>query len=384
MSDFPTCADELTLSWLQNQLSQTFPNSMLEGFSLETIGVGQGFMGQLVRIQLEFQEHRPGLPDTIIAKFASAKIETRELAAKMNYYGREIGFYQDFHSQAGIPIPKSFAINYDAANSHFVLLLEDLAPATITDQVEGNSEAESEQVIIAFARFHSHWWNNPALLKTSWAESITNARPISDTLELFMDSMRQAEQTQRFAAYPEMQRLIPLLIPLFRMEPPQPFPFTLVHGDLRSDNIFFPRNSRGHFKVIDWQTTGIGQPMTDIARWLTQSISIEQRRKTEHTLLQLYHRQLVANGINNYSYKSMLNEYKLNLVVTLLMFSMSMDDIDQSSDRAAPLFHVMYSRLDAALVDWEVEKILKILPYLLPFMKLSTWIKTKLARSQTP
>jgi len=66
------------------------------------------------------------------------------------------------------------------------------------------------------------------------------------------------------------------------------------------------------------------------------------------------------------------------------MFSMSMDDIDQSSDRAAPLFHVMYSRLDAALVDWEVEKILKILPYLLPFMKLSTWIKAKLARSQTP
>ena len=88
MSDFPTCADELTLSWLQNQLSQTFPNSMLEGFSLETIGVGQGFMGQLVRIQLEFQERRSGLPDTIIAKFASAKIETRELAAKMNYYGR--------------------------------------------------------------------------------------------------------------------------------------------------------------------------------------------------------------------------------------------------------------------------------------------------------
>ena len=384
MTDFPTCADELTLSWLQNQLSQAFPNSTLQGFFLETIGVGQGFMGQLVRIQLAFEEHRPDLPDTIIAKFASPKPETRDLAAKMNYYGREIGFYQDFHSRAGIPIPRSFAIQYDAASNHFVLLLEDLAPAAPTDQVEGNSEAESEQVIIAFARFHSHWWNNQSLLKTSWAEPITNARPISDTLALFMDSMRQAEQTQRFAAYPEMQRLIPMLVPLFRTEPPQPFPFTLVHGDLRSDNIFFPRNSKGHFKVIDWQTTGLGQPMTDIARWLTQSISIEQRRKTEHTLLQLYHRQLVASGVNNYSYKSMLNEYKLNLVVTLLMFSMSMDDIDQSSDRAAPLFHVMYSRLDAALVDWEVEKILKVLPYLIPFMKFSTWIKTKLARSQTP
>ncbi len=380
MPDFPTCTDELSLDWLQGQLSQTYPETILDGYTLETIGIGQGFMGQLVRIQLSYQTLQADLPESIIAKFASPKPETRDLAAKMNYYGREIGFYRDFQSAPGIDIPACFTNEYDPVSNHFVLLLEDLAPATPTDQVEGNSESESERVIIEFAGLHSYWWNSESLLEASWTQSLVGAQPISETLDLFLNSVHQAEETQRFAAYPEMQRLIPMLRPLFRMEPPPPFPFTLVHGDLRSDNIFFPRNNKGEFKVIDWQCAGIGQPMTDIARWMTQSISIEQRRNTEHHLLQLYHQQLVKNGITNYSYKSMLNEYKLNLVVTLLMFSMSMDDIDQSSERAAPLFHAMYSRLDAALADWEVEKTLKILPYLIPFMKFSTWIKTKLAR----
>jgi hypothetical protein len=36
----------------------------------------------------------------------------------------------------------------------------------------------------------------------------------------------------------------------------------------------------------------------------------------------------------------------------------------------------MYSRLDAALADWPVEKTLKILPMLIPFMKIGVWFKT--------
>ena len=55
-----------------------------------------------------------------------------------------------------------------------------------------------------------------------------------------------------------------------------------------------------------------------------------------------------------------------------------MDSVDQSSERAKALFHQFYSRLDAALADWEIEKTLKILPLLVPFLKLSTWLKTVL------
>jgi hypothetical protein len=64
----------------------------------------------------------------------------------------------------------------------------------------------------------------------------------------------------------------------------------------------------------------------------------------------------------------------------LLMFSMSMDAIDQSSDRAKALFHRFYSRLDAALVDWEIEKPLRALPYIYPFIKLTLLLKKAFRR----
>ena len=67
--------------------------------------------------------------------------------------------------------------------------------------------------------------------------------------------------------------------------------------------------------IIDWQTAGIGSPMTDIARWLTQSISIEQRRDHELDLLKRYHDRLLEKGVTGYSYKKMLQEYEVNLVV---------------------------------------------------------------------
>jgi thiamine kinase-like enzyme len=254
-----------------------------------------------------------------------------------------------------------------------------LAPAVPTDQVVGNTLAESEQVMLAFADLHAQWWNNPILEQLTWTAPLTHVQPIEESLRLLNESIASAAKTGRFDAYPNLKKLQPLLPPLFKMTPPPPEPFTLVHGDLRSDNIFFMPDSNIDCSkpiIIDWQTAGTGQPMTDIARWLTQSISIEQRQNHEHDLLKRYHDRLVANGVKDYSYKKMLQEYEINLVITLLMFSMSMDEIDQSSERAAKLFHAMYSRLDAALADWPVEKTLKILPMLIPFMKIGVWFKT--------
>ena len=68
--------------------------------------------------------------------------------------------------------------------------------------------------------------------------------------------------------------------------------------------------------------------------------------------------------------KKFVNAYRTNIAVIQLMFSMPIDQIDDSSDRAKELFHQFYSRIDAALVDWEMEKLLRSLPYIYPFIKL--------------
>ena len=374
--NFPLELDDVSAHWLSSQLARDFEGAKVNNFSVTQIGQGEGFMATLGRVDLEGQSVSGPLPESVIVKLSSPMQATRDLATRMNYYGREIGFYQDCASDCGVRVPRCYSWQAETLDNRFSMLLEDLAPAVPVDQVQGCSFDESAKVMRAFADLHAHWWNSPKLKSLSWPSPITHVQPVSESLALLEASILDAEVTGRFDAYPNMKRLLPRLPNLCKIEPPPPFPYTLVHGDLRSDNIFFPEGEPEPI-IIDWQTCGMGQPMTDIARWLTQSIDIETRRGGEEALLSIYHERLLERGVKGYTHKAMMSEYQLNLVVTLLMFSMSMDEIDQSSERAAPLFHAMYSRLEAALEDWDVEKILKILPLLIPIFKITTWFKLK-------
>ncbi len=381
----PRTADDLTIHWLREIMARYVDGATITGFVPQIIGVGEGFMGQLARVSITYAEDNIAAPRSLIAKFAATRSDTREMAREQNLYRREIAFYRDIGQSAGIRVPVCYYSDFDEETQHFVMLLEDMAPGEPSDQVVGTSKETSRQVIENFARLHAKWWNSDKLDGYDWARWIINEMPMSEGLARLKESIRQVEETGKFDAYPEMKRLMYLLPPLFRMQPAPPYPFSLTHGDLRSDNIIQPSAKGGEFCVLDWQLAGKGDPVNDIARWLTQSITIEDRRETEQQLLKLYHDKLVEHGVTGYSYKAFINSYKMNLVVILVMFSMTIDSVDRSSDRANALFHQFYSRLDAALVDWEVEKLLKVLPYLAPFIKLSTLLKTLFKpRSNSP
>jgi len=372
--------DDLTTDWLQLAMAGALRGETIVGFSSEVIGVGAGFMSQLARVHLRYANHANDAPRSVIAKFSSTAPETREMASDQDLYQREIGFYRDIGHGAGIPVPTCYFSALLEDSNRFVLLLEDLLPGIASDQVKGTSRETSREVIEQFAKLHARWWNSDELENYDWARWVVGEVPMEQGLALFRESMKQAEVTGKFDAYPEMKRLLPLLPPLFKLDPPVPFPFSLTHGDLRSDNIIQPTPEGGRFAVIDWQLAGIGDPIYDIARWLVQSISIEDRRATERDLLELYHGRLVEYGVKRYSYRKFINDYKTNLIVVLLMFSMSVDAVDQSSDRAKELFHQFYSRLDAALVDWEIEKPLKALPYIYPLIKVTILLRKAFRR----
>lgn len=376
-SEPPLSLDRLTVEWLQATMAPHLGGALITGFSPSLIGVGEGFMGQLARLALEYEDEGAG-PRSLIAKFASPRADTREMARSQNLYQREIGFYQCLGARAGVPVPHCYFSHLVESSYEFVMLLEDLAPGKASDQVAGSDRETSREVIEQAAKLHAKWWNSEELDGWDWARWIFKAVPVAEGIAQLEQSIAAADATGCFDAYPEMKRLMPALRPLFRIEPQPPYPFTLTHGDLRSDNIITPTADGGRFAIIDWQLAGKGDPMNDIVRWLVQSISIQDRRETEQALLKRYHAALVEQGVRGYSYRQLINSYKLNLVVVLIMFSMSMETVDQSSARAKALFHEFYSRLDAALVDWQIDKFLRVLPYLVPFLNLSNWLKAKL------
>jgi len=380
MTSMPRIADDLSEEWLTSALRTRFPDIEVRTFDARIIGLGEGFMGQLARVGLDYETPHASWPQSLIVKFASPNPETRKMARDRNLYHREIGFYRDIGNAVGVPVPDCYFSHHEVESNHFVLLLEDLAPGEPSDQVEGTDRETSRQVIEHLARLHAKWWNDDRLEQFGWARWIINETPMGEALAMLERSIADAEASGRFDAYPTMKRLMYRLPPLFAMEPAPPYPFSLTHGDLRSDNIIRPTQRGGRFAIIDWQLAGKGDPINDLVRWLVQSISIEDRQASEQDLLKLYHERLLEHGVTGYPWKAFINAYKVNLIVVLLMFSMSMDGVDQTPDRAKALFHEFYSRLDSALADWEIEKLLRVLPYMIPFMKLSTWLKLKFGR----
>lgn len=378
---FPRSAAELTSEWLNATLAA---EGFLEGpeiraIDVQVIGVGEGFLGQVARVTLHREVGATSSLSSLVAKFASQDDSTREFARTQNVYARELGFYRDIGAESGIPIPQCYFGALEQENYDYVLLLEDLSPAQASDQVEGTGVTESRQVVEAFAKVHAQWWNSDRLASYDWAKPVIQEQPLADGLAMMHASIEKAEREGTFDRYPEMKAHLRKLPALFRIEPPQPFPYTLVHGDLRSDNVFFPGDGGGRFAMIDWQMSGVDQAARDLARWLVQSITVEQRRATEQELLEHYHALLVEHGVTGYSLTRLKTDYQLSIVVMYLMFAMGADQIDTSAERSAALFHVMYERLDAALSDWKVGRLLKVLPLMVPFMKFGAWFKAKRA-----
>ena len=73
-------------------------------------------------------------------------------------------------------------------------------------------------------------------------------------------------------------------------------PSTVVHSDLRADNLLFSPDGNT-VTIVDWQGAGVGPPGFDLAYFLSQSLTVEDRRLAEVDLLALYQDALADHGV---------------------------------------------------------------------------------------
>lgn len=69
---------------------------------------------------------------------------------------------------------------------------------------------------------------------------------------------------------------------------------TLMHGDPKAMNMFLPVDSSGKALIIDFQWTGVGYGMADVAMHLPHSVHVSALRNGgEERLVKMYHEELV-------------------------------------------------------------------------------------------
>ena len=134
-------------------------------------------------------------------------------------------------------------------------------------------------------------------------------------------------------------------------------PQTLIHGDLRLDNVFFDEEKPDDPVIlIDWQLAGCGAGAYDVAYLLGGSLDAASGRDVEEDLLRTYHETLIEYGVKDYAYGEFRRDYERALL-TVLQTIASTDTMDLGENRGASLIDLWVERLFVRTRELELDRL---------------------------
>jgi hypothetical protein len=353
----PSTSSEITTGWLNAALRESgvTGGAVVTSFERELIGEGAGFVGEMTRFRLSYDQPGARAPASLITKLPTADEPYRNIALLLNLYEREIRFYEEIADDIVLRTPACYYSAVDAPSGAYVLVLEDLAPGRCGDQLASCSLEEARLAITEVAKFHAAWWNHPRLGTLEWMPS---------TVDQSLQQLLATVYRQSWPAFVEKYRdqvpgeIIDLgerfgadildLIAATGDRPP-----TIVHTDYRLDNMFFGLADGSPLAVIDWQLAHRSRGMFDVAYFLAGDFPPEVRRQHETALLREYHETLLAGGVSGYDWQTCLDDYRASALFLMIFLVTNQENLDIRvyDERAQTLWSEVVERFTTAILD---------------------------------
>jgi hypothetical protein len=347
----------VTTEWLTSALRQNraISNATVTSFDARVIGEGAGFMGQLAKLSLTYDKAEPNAPKAVIGKFPAAAIENREVAMFFRFYEREVNFYEQIAEKVELRTPRCYFSAFEPSNGDYLLLLEDMAPAQVGDQIAGCQLEHVRLAISELAKFHATWWNSPELDKLDWMPGYDAEWYIQAVEDGYAQAWKPFVEFTKDYLSPELADICERYGKSVRKTMNivgKDMPTTIVHGDFRLDNLFFASPQGGPpFGVIDWQISAKGGGIFDVAYFVAGTLPEADRKAAEHNLVKLYHDTLGANGVRDYSFEQCWHDYRLSGLFLLAYSVIALGSLDHANERGVELFTTISKRTFAAITD---------------------------------
>jgi len=236
------------------------------------------------------------------------------MAKKLGLYERENYFYDVVSRYVHISCPKFYGLIKDDNLNTIGILMENLNKTSSNKlNLDLNKENinTSLQVVEKLAIFHSHFWNkdikkafpelkkhNDPLFKPGWNNFINNNWPTF------------VENWKNVLSQKQMQIGEGIKINFQNVQDSLSCDnLTIIHGDVKSPNIFYKMNNGCEPIFLDWQYVSIGKGVQDLVFFLIESFEIDNIKLFFPVFKNYYYRKLVENGISNYSFA----EYEIDL-----------------------------------------------------------------------
>lgn len=360
----PETPEELTPEYLSEVLGTD-----IEAVAQTELGDGKGFMGDILRLDLS--STAADAPASIVAKLP--KKANRPFGEMIGIYEREILFYRDLAHAIPARTPKIIYSFFDPdpasekqkeimavldrlprflagaltsvgkwqagrRNRRYLVLMEDLGHLEIGDQLAGTSPERCQLVLEEIAATHralwdtnldDYFWLMPYDIDAKLRHGL-----FRKSLPIFKE--RIGQQLDRELAWLDEHGT--QLARAFAADAPA----TLLHNDLRLDNICFDHDDdETHCVFIDWQLVRSGPALSDVAYFLGGALVEDTPTADVDALLHAYHRALDRP---DYSFDQLERDYRRALFLNLSTLT-TIDQVDVGEDRGANLMDRWIARL---------------------------------------
>ena len=342
--------EQIDSAWLNEVLADD--PAVGEIAAVEVMPVGTGQIGETARFSLHYAAGASG-PATLIGKFASTDPASRDVAHGWSLYEREVRFYHEIAARARIATPRYHAARMDDEGS-FALLMEDLAPAAPGDQFRGLAYDQMQAAVIEAARLHAAFWDADTDPDLAWLDAGMIAQPFYQP-EIFRAAWPAFRDRYGDQLEPRHRHVCDTFAESYEaFSRPLDTPRCITHNDYRPDNMMLGAD---RLTVVDWQSVALGWNAVDIAYLIGGAYSPADRRGVEGDLLRHYHCELVTQGIGDYSFAQLEQDYRhftfagINVAVGAAM-------LVKRTERGDRLFLTMLDRHVSHVLDQDALGIL--------------------------
>ena len=349
-------AGEFTVE-LANQLLAETLGDAITAVQVTPLGEGVGLMSSIGRAALTLAS---GKKTSVVLKVI-AQTENVSISKQLNFYANEIDFYRHLSPLCPIRSPKCFFADIDPETQDFLLILEDLGAAAAGDQLKGCDEGLMLQGFEKAAQLHGRFWGKTD--QYPWLRY----QNVPEVNQFRQDVVFRPGVAPTLAIFPEyftgdlaevVTQIGEHFVPIF--ERAMAGTQTVIHGDYRIDNMLLPVvDGEIEIVAVDWQNTTGGRGPHDIAYFSSQSCGPEMRGATEMAALRRYHEILTDEGVKDYSFDQCLEDFRVNLMITMITPIAIIGTMDPGNERGVELGRVILERGLSSLAAMECGSLLK-------------------------
>jgi hypothetical protein len=392
-ADFPRTVQEITPDWLSGVLGKQvtgYAVSFLEG----------GVLSDAFKLHGITYAGDPGdAPSSVVVKVANQIKDRRDFALMGNAYTKELRFFQDLAKDVPIASPRLYGCFADgsAGSEFFIIVMEDLsAHSKVFDQVDDPpDEAFARKIALEAASLHARFWESPET-RLDWIGRADNryvfaldpmSRMAPATWQPFAGLFLQMYGREIFdreedaplvelteiLCGPKCDAIHEKIYDILSSRPK-----TVLHGDMRADNIFRTDPALGRnvedsaVTFIDWQLIHAGPPGPEFTQAWMHSLEPANRRRDKDMLRQ-YHARLVElkPAAAAYTYDMLFEDYALGFcfwwtaIITIGLGTLPDFDKPESA-RMKELWSRGLLRSKTAMLDLDCLSIVKKLAASIP------------------